>query len=100
MRVIKVKLQGSNERVSKQATEVSSHDPLNRERQGSNVVVASNNLADFFLAPSCRSEVAKRVRSRTLGLADAEAETVVKACRRRYPTGIWVNHVMVLDERH
>jgi len=70
------------------------------ERQGSKMFGASKNLANSLLAPSCLSYGANHLRSRTLALADARAAMVLKASRRRYPAGIRVNHVIVLDERY
>jgi hypothetical protein len=57
-------------------------------------------MANSLLAPNCLSYGANHLRSRTLALADAQVTTVLKASRRRYPAGIGVNRVIVLDERY
>src|SRR5438094_923724 len=61
------------------------------ERGGS-----QQNLADSLQAPSCLSNSANHLRSRTLALADARSVTVLKASRKRYPAGIRVTCVIVV----
>src|SRR5438876_8200559 len=56
---------------------------------------SQQNLADSLQAPSCLSNSANHLRSRTLALADARSGTVLKASRKRYPAGIRVTWVIV-----
>jgi len=90
---------GAHESISKQATEISQHDPSKREarveRGGS-----QQNFADSLLAPSCLSYLANHFRSRTLHLYSLGSQRRLKRVEGRYPAGIRVNRVIVLDERH
>ena len=58
------------------------------------------NLANSLLAPSCLSYGANCFRARRLLLPCDHTVTAFETSRRRYPAGIRVNRVIVLDERH